>query len=142
VQYTVAPVMNQPQNGVPTLTGFRVTHILRAELTDVAGAGQVIDSLVQAGANRIYGVSFDFADPSALVRQARDAAMHDAQTKAEQLANLGGVTLGAPLVITEGVAPVPIDGSAAPGVRGGVPTAIQPGQQEVRVQVSVVYAIK
>ena len=36
-QYNVEPVMNYPQNGSPTVTGFRVTNIVNVKLRDLAG---------------------------------------------------------------------------------------------------------
>src|SRR5438270_2325991 len=100
-QYNVEPVMNYPQNQAPTVTSFRVTNIVNAKVRDITKAGKLIDDLVKSGANTIYGLSFGFSDPSALMKQAREQAMKDAKAKAEQLATLGGVGLGTPIVIDD-----------------------------------------
>lgn len=147
-QYNVEPVMNYNPNQAPTVTGFRVTNILNVKLRDSAKAGKLIDDLVSSGANTLYGVSFSFSDPSALMRQAREQAMTDARSKADQLATLGGVTLGAPILIEDGGSntppqPMMLGASDMQKSMAGAPaTPINPGQQEIRVDVSVQYAIK
>ncbi len=147
-QYNVEPVMNYNPNQPPTITGFRVTNILNVKLRDATKAGKLIDDLVSSGANTVYGVSFSFSDPSALMRQAREQAMTDAKSKADQLATLSGVTLGAPILIEDGGSntpppPVMMAGAAdSKSMAGMAPTPINPGQQEIRVDVSVQYAIK
>ncbi len=147
-QYNVEPVMDYRPNQSPTVTGFRVTNIVNVKLHDLTKAGKLIDDIVKSGANTIYGLSFGFSDPSALTKQAREAAMKDAQDKASQLAGLSGTTLGAPLTIDDGGANVPppvmdaMANSAATGKASAPQTPINPGQQEVRVDLSVVYGIK
>ena len=147
-QYNLEPVMNYNNpNQPPTVIGFRVTNILDVKVRDITKAGKLIDDLVASGANSVYGLSFGFSDPSALMRQAREKAVADARAKAEQLATLGGVTLGAPVFIEDGgsntpVPPIPMMASAEKAMGGGVATAITPGQQEIRVDVNVQYAIK
>ncbi|HKP54047.1 MAG TPA: SIMPL domain-containing protein [Chloroflexia bacterium] len=147
-QFNVEPVMEYRENQPPRVTGFRVTNILNVKLRDIAKAGKVIDDLVKAGANTVYGLSFGFSDPGALMKQAREQAMNDAKAKASELAALGGVTLGTPLLIDDGganVPPVVMDAGAVRNVAqdmAAMPVPINPGQQEIRVEVSVVYAIK
>lgn len=147
-QYSVEPVMNYRDNQPPEVTGYRVTNIVSVKLHDLTKAGKLIDSLVASGANSLYGISFGFSDPTALMRQAREAAMNDAKDKAGQLATLGGVALGAPIVIEDGGSNVPVppmaaDSGVAKSMAGGSPTTqITPGEQEVRADVSVTYAIK
>ncbi len=145
-QYSVEPVMVYRDNQPPVVTGFRVTNIVNVKLRDITRAGKLIDDLVKSGANTVYGLSFGFSDPAALMRQARERAMQDARAKAEQLASLGGVTLGTPIMITEGITstPPPVIPMAAAGSARDTASAtpIQPGQQEVRVEVQVIYSIK
>jgi uncharacterized protein YggE len=133
------------ENNKPRLNGYRVTNILNVKFRDVAKAGKLLDSVVAAGVNRIQSMSFGFSDPTASLKAARDAAMNDAKQKAQQLATLGGVGLGLPIIVQDAganVAPKPTDifFGADPGKTPSTPIA--PGEQEVRVEVSVVYAIK
>jgi len=148
-QYNVEPVMNYRENQPPEITGYRVTNMVSAKIRDIAKAGKTIDDLVKSGANSVYGISFGFSDPTALMRQAREQAVADARAKAEQLAQLNGVALGAVIQVVDGGQnlPVPVmqatmDMAAERGMAAGAPTPINPGQQEVRADVSIIYSIK
>ncbi len=145
-QYNVEPVMDYREGQSPTVTGFRVTNIVEVKIRDLSKASKLIDDLVKSGANTIYGLSFGFSDPSAVMKQAREAAVQDAREKAEQLAGLNGVTLGSVLVVDDGGSNVPgpvMEARASNSMaQDAALPPINPGQQEVRVEVSVVYGIK
>ena len=145
-QFSVEPVMDYRDGQTPTLTGFRVTHMLSVKIRDLGKAGQIIDDLVSSGANTVYGLSFGFSNPDALMSQAREQAVKDARARAEQLATLSGVSLGQIIVIEDGgsnTPPVPLAMPASDMARGAATSVpFQAGQQEVQVQVNVVYAIK
>ena len=47
-----------------------------------------------AGANSIYGITFDVQDKEAALATGRDQAMADAKAQAEELAKAAGATLG------------------------------------------------
>ena len=61
----------------------------------------MIDALAGAGANRLYGISFEMADPRPSVDAARRQAVADARAKAELYAEAAGVTLGPVVTIRE-----------------------------------------
>ena len=61
----------------------------------------MIDTLVGAGANEIGGINFMVSQASKLLDEAREKAVADARRKAEIYAKAAGVTLGAPLSISE-----------------------------------------
>jgi uncharacterized protein YggE len=148
-QYNVEPVMNYRDNQPPEITGYRVTNMVSAKIRDITKAGKTIDDLVKSGANSVYGISFGFSDPTALMRQAREQAVADARAKAEQLAQLNGVALGAVIQVVDGGQnmPVPVmqaamDMAAERGMAAAPASPINPGQQEVRADVNIVYSIK
>ena len=68
----------------------------------------MIDTLVGAGANDIGGINFMVSQASKLLDDAREQAIADARRKAEIYAKAAGVTLGAPLSISEEGAPGPM----------------------------------
>jgi hypothetical protein len=71
--------------------------------------------------------------------------MADAEAKAQQLANLAGVTLGKPTYISEGGGyTVPYyDAYRGTAEAGSAPTTpISAGEMEIRLSVQVVYSIK
>jgi uncharacterized protein YggE len=147
VSYTVTPQYDQQPNNPnqQVLRGYTVTNLVEVRTTNVAGLGPLIDDAVAAGATRIYGISFEASDMESLKSQARDQAMANASTKAQQLARDASVTLGKPIVIEEsdtgGVTPVQ---AIAPRVAAApaATTPIQPGQMQISTTVHVTYAIQ
>ncbi len=135
---------NEKQQEV--VIGYQVTNIVTAKIRDIAKAGTVIDAIAVAGGDltRIDSISFSVHDPSAYYEQAREKAMADAKAKAEQLAELGGITLGKPTYISESVVtPSPIypvrAEAAAPAI---AETPISAGETEISLIVQVTYAIQ
>ncbi len=128
--------------------GYRVSNMVLAKIRDIEKAGSIIDAVAKAGGDlvRIDGISFSIDDPSDYYEEARDKAMADARAKAEQLARLGGVKLGKPTYISEGISyPVPRPiyerAPAAAPVPAQVETPISPGEMKISLNVQVVYAI-
>ncbi|MFN8508813.1 MAG: SIMPL domain-containing protein [Dehalococcoidia bacterium] len=131
----------------PTITGYVVTNTITVTVRKLDGFSKLIDDAVKAGGNdaRLQSVRFGVEDTAKAAEQARQAAMADAKSKAEQLAKLGGVTLGKPRSITEtqGATPVyPASRSAgAPAADSGTSTPIETGTSKVTVDVTVRWAI-
>ena len=94
--------------GPATIVGYRASNRVTIRLRDVSKVASVIDTLVGAGANDIGGINFTVSQASKLLDEAREQAIADARRKAEIYAKAAGVTLGAPLSISEGSTPVPI----------------------------------
>jgi uncharacterized protein len=137
----------QPQNapnrtgGPPAIVGYRAGNHVTIRLRDVAKAASTIDLLVGAGATDIGGISFMVSNASKLLDEARGQAIADARRKAEIYAKAAGVTLGAPLSISEDGAPNPIPyRRMAVGITAPLPVA--QGEETLRVVVSVSWAIK
>ena len=76
------------------LTGYRVTRQMTAKVRDLDRLGDVLDGIVTAGANEVYGAQMSAADPSAADHEALRAAIGQARAKADALADAGGVTIG------------------------------------------------
>jgi uncharacterized protein YggE len=130
-----------PGSTATTEATYYVNNQVQVTLHDVSKLGDLLDKLVAAGANNIYGVSFGISDTSQLEDQARAKAVQDATNKAQSLAKLEGVTLGNVISVSETSGyPGPVYAAAA-GIGGGG-TPIQPGQLQVSVNLQVTYAIK
>lgn len=135
----------QPQNapnraGSPAITGYRASNHVTVRLHDVTKVASTIDMLVGAGANDIGGINFMVSQASKLLDDARTQAVADARRKAEIYAKAAGVTLGAPLSISEGGAPVPM--FRAKVATAMAPTPVAPGEETLSVTVNVTWAIK
>ena len=126
-------------------TGERVFHVdstLQVKVRDIDQAPSVIETAVEKGANNIYGLTYDIDDKSTLEAEARSKAMVDAEVRAKQLAAEIGVTLGDPILVSEGTSGgtiYPVAYERAVGMGGGPP--ISAGQLTVSLQVNITYAI-
>jgi len=131
---------NRP-GGPATIVGYRASNRVTVRLHDVSKVASVIDMLVAAGANDIGGINFTVSQASKLLDDAREQAIADARRKAEIYAKATGVTLGAPLSISEGGTPVPIPyRRMAAGMAPSAPVA--QGEETLQVTVAVSWAIK
>lgn len=130
------------QGGQPTGERYHVQHSFQVTVRDSALVGQVLADAVDAGANNVGGISFTISDTEALQREARAAAIADAQGRASQLAELAGVTLGEPIHVEETSynAPMMAVAEAASYARGGG-SPVQGGELAVNVTLRVTYAI-
>ena len=145
VQFSIEPQYDFSTR-IQTLRGYRVTNVINVTVRKVDDASKVIDDAVSAGGNNVVvrSISFSIEDPTSLRETAREEAMKDARARAGQLAKLGGVSLGGPISISEGTAVTPVPFLSAPRTGSGAEasTPIQPGELEVTVNVSVLYAIE
>jgi len=134
--------------GEEVVTGFRVSNMVSATIRELDKVGLIIDAVAAAGGDltRIHGVSFTVEDPTAYQKQARAKAFADAKAKAEQLAELAGVTLGKATYITEPMAwympPMPMPHGMPMVHDVGFVTPIMPGAQEIVIDVQVTFPIE
>jgi uncharacterized protein len=136
----------QPQNapnrtGSAAITGYRASNRVTVRLRDVAKVAGTIDMLVGAGANDIGGINFMVSQASKLLDDARTQAVADARRKAEIYAKAAGVTLGAPLSISEGGSPGPMPFRKMMGGMAAA-TPVAQGEETLSVTVNVSWAIK
>lgn len=131
-------------SGPPSVVGYRASNRISIKLRDVLKVAGVIDTLVTAGANDIGNINFTVTQASKLLDEAREKAVADARRKAEIYAKAAGVTLGAPLNISEEGAPVPTFRAktlaVAPMAAGAPPVA--QGEETLSVTISMTWAIK
>ena len=144
--YSVTVIEDYDDNGNPTGTRrFQVANALTLTIRDVEAAGGILDQLVAAGANVVYGISFDVSDPGPAVAQARTDATTDARSRADAYAAGLGVEVVGIQAVTEQSAPMPVArsvGSAdyeAAAAPASVPLAA--GSTDVTVTVEVVFLI-
>jgi uncharacterized protein YggE len=123
---------------------YRVSNMANVTIRDLDKVGDVLDAVIEAGANNIWGVSFSLDDPKVAQLDARADAIADAQARAQALAELNGVQLGPVMSVSEvlgsGQYPMPVALSAESAAAGG--GTISPGELEVSYQVQVAYFIE
>lgn len=129
--------------GTQQLQGYQASESLTATLGDLTKAGAQVSAAVSAGGNEVTvgGMNLELRGDSAAMKQARSAAMADAQVRAAQLTAAAGRRLGAVVAVSETVnsaGPMPYAAAARAGIPDAIP--IQPGTTPVSVTVTVVYA--
>ena len=129
---------NGPSSGV---TGYQASTSVAVTIHKVAQAGDLLEQVIAAGANYMYGMSFTIADPAPLAATARTNAIADAQARANAIAQDAGAQLGGLLEISEVVSGSSsvYDGKGAAAGAGG---AVQPGEQTITRQIQLVYALQ
>jgi uncharacterized protein len=140
-QLSIAPMFAQPSPGqqtAPAITGYSVSNNLTLTLRDIPRLGALLDKMVSAGANSIYGIGFGHNDPSALLDKARPLAVADARRKAEIYADAGGAKIGRLMVLTEdaGRQQMPVAFSRAFAAGAPAPTPIEAGEDKLTVAVT------
>ncbi len=121
---------------------YVVSNIVRVSTPDTSALGTLIDAGLNAGANRIYGVSFSLQDQAALNNQALQNAVADATSRAEVLATAIGATLGEIQSVRElSGAGIAIGGGYA--IQDSMSsTVISEGQLSVSTQVEVTFNLQ
>lgn len=147
MQFSISPIREReeppgrPEPGNGEITGYSVTHMLSVTIRDLDQVGTVLDQAVQAGANRVYDISFTRADLEPILQQARMEAMQNARVKAEQFANAADATVGEILTITEQTSPRPPT-SVVEEDEAAAPVPVQPGEERITVDVQVTYVLR
>lgn len=136
--------VTDPQTGTSTgEVAYHVSHSIQVTLRDLGQVGELLAAVIEAGANTISGVDFTVENPDALIEEARQEALKDAQAKAEQIAEGLDTVIERPILVEE------IGGGyAAPAARGTGGAAyevaappVSPGVFSVSVSVQVVYKL-
>jgi uncharacterized protein YggE len=124
------------------MQGYYVNNTIRVIVRDITKIGEVINVALGAGANSLYGLSFDLADRTALESQARALAMADAESRAQEYATLIGAQLGEVVVIVESGYSInlPLPFANVERAQAGGNAVISTGQLDVQMSVQVVYS--
>ena len=148
--FSISQVMRyDDKNQREVITGYTVSNTVVAKLRNIPKAGATIDAVVEAGGDytRFNGIDFSIEKPEQYYGQAREKAMADAKTKADQIAKLGGMTLGPATYVSESTYIPPTPGpimyrSTMDASGAGAPTSISAGELQVILNVQIAYAIK
>ncbi|MBI2442824.1 MAG: SIMPL domain-containing protein [Candidatus Levybacteria bacterium] len=142
--YSIYPNYDYTEGG-QRITGYNVSQNMEVRLKPIDQANRAIDVVTSDGANMVGGVSFvlDEKEQEKLEEQARKQAIDNAKKKAQELANLSGLRLGKVVSVYEspGIEPPGIytADKALEGRGAGEPTQIAPGENTVRITVSLSY---
>ncbi len=157
IDYSVSPQYAYQQAAVCTngycppgkqvLTGYEVSETLSVKVRDTKKAGDLLAGVGSRGASSVSSLDLTVANQDALEAQARDKAIVDAKTKAEQLAKSLGVSLVRIVGFSEnGNSPIPYPTtmSFAASADSGAPAApeLATGQNKITSNVTLMYEIE
>jgi uncharacterized protein YggE len=130
--------------GQSTGSNYGVDNTVYVTVRDLTKLGSLLNTAVSAGANNINSITFDVADKTAAMAQARQKAMANASSLASELAQTAGVMLGEIQAVSySDNSPIPYYGMGGGGASApNVSVPIQPGLTQITVTVSVTYTIK
>jgi len=134
-----------PQTGTPTgEKTYVVDNTVYVTVRQLDKLGDLLDTVIAAGANTVNSIQFDVADKEAALKDARADAVKDAKAQAQELADAAGVKLGDIQSISfYDNQPSPVfEGKGGGGAVAQAAVPIQPGQLTFTVTVSMTYDIK
>lgn len=129
----------------PKISGYQISHSVEATVRDISRIPAVVSGLTDKKVNNISNVSYTFSEEAKarLTAEARGKAVKDAKEKAKNIAQTAGVRLGKIVSISESSSfqPVPYGGIYAMGDRGGGGAPIEPGTQDIVLNVSLSFRV-
>ncbi|TSC81631.1 MAG: hypothetical protein G01um101420_945 [Parcubacteria group bacterium Gr01-1014_20] len=135
------------------ISGYELTQSVFVKVRELdknlGKISTILGSLPEMGINQISGVSFTVDDPEEFMVKAREEAFRKAHEKATAIAKANGISLGRVLNASE-FQNGPIYYGAydkagfggAPAMSLSVPAPLEPGTQEIVVNVNVTYALR
>lgn len=149
-QLVLTPVYQQggPRQQVPTeprIIAYRATNTVTVRLGDLSKIGPVIDAGIEAGANRVEGVSFQLRNDREARQDALRRAVAEARAKARAMAEALDVDLGPVLEAQEGGVTIEVPRSGGPRMMAmearSADTPVSPGEVTVTAEVTLRYRI-
>lgn len=149
--YNLNPVYDWTDQSGRTLKGYEIRQEVTIKVRDLDKVGKAIEVTTEKGANQIGGIGFTIDDPQELRKEAIKIAIEKAKIKAQELAMASGLEMGEIVNIYEnsnyfpsaGINKVYADEAFGMGGGGDIPTpTIEVGEQEIAVEVTLVYKVK
>lgn len=133
------------QSGQEKTSGYRAQNTLTVTFKDLDAIGDVFAAMTEAGADSIYGPTWELSENSTAISKALTKAIANARAKAEAIAADQGVQLGEALIISESSAsnwgPIYAEAAARTEDSSVTPPPIIPQNIEVAASVTVTYRI-
>jgi len=134
----------QPE-GERTLVGYEVRQSLQVKIRSLEEIGEIIQQGTEAGANQIGNVQFTIEEKEELKKEAREEAIRQAKSKAQDISSQLDVNLIRIINFSESISgPILYRESVmATGLGGAEGTPeIEPGQNKIESNVNISYEIK
>ena len=137
------------QEKVPRLLGYNVTQEISITLKDLSKYEDLMTQLLEAGVNRVDGVSFRLSEPRKYTDEARSKAVGAAKEKAAAMATELGQTIGKPWEVLEQGYNADLNGMTRGNANyaydkgaGAEESTVAPGQVTIRASVRVSFQLE
>ena len=137
-----------PTDSRQVADGYILPQSATVNTRDFEKTAAILAGLPSLGINQISGPNFQTEDPEKYQNEAREMAFKKARAKVDAMAKANGVSIRRVVTFSEGSnGPIyygRMEAAMADGKGGSMPPTptIEPGQNEVTVQVSVTYEIR
>jgi uncharacterized protein len=144
--FNVYPMQEYSPMGEIVGTVYVVNNTVNITVRNLQTMGELLDSVVRAGANNIHSIHFDVENKEEAIKEGRRLAIANARQTATELADAAGVQLGdlVNLNVYSSGSPIPVfEGKAYGGVgsaSANVPVAA--GQMILFINADLTYEIK
>ena len=142
--FSVYPQTNYDDKGEITAITYVVNNQVSVTVRDIDDLGGVLNEVVKAGANSLYGIEFGVADREEALNTAMELAVENAQARADILAVAAGAKLGEAQTIStySGGGGIVYGRGADTAEFMSMDVPVSAGQLEVVVEVSMVFELK
>ena len=126
------------------IVGYAINQNLKVKIRDLDKIGEILSEIVNYGANSVSGPNFTIDDKEVYLEKAREKAIKNAKEKAEKIAKTAGFKLGRIISIYESTPyePYPVMLREMGSIEEISKPQIEPGSQEIKVQVNITFEIK
>lgn len=143
--YSLSPKYEYTK-GKSLLVGYILNQNLEVTVRKLEAIGEILDGAVKNGANQINSVSLFVDKPEELKNKAREEAVNQAKEKAALASKTAGFRLGRLVGFNEGFSGEPpvFFEALGKGVGGDIASSpqIEPGTQEIKVNITLTYLLK
>ncbi len=130
------------------ITGYTLTQTALVKIRDLGKVAKIVGGLSELGVNQIGSVTFEIEEPDKYLIEARTEAFNKANQKAREMAALNGVRIKRVINFSEySSGPIypyrTLEGKGGGDIISAAPLPpIEPGTEELTLQVSVTYEIE
>jgi hypothetical protein len=129
------------------IVGYTITLAVKVKVRELSKVGELLSGVVIFGANSTSALTFSIDDLEKVQSQARDIAIQKANMKAQEIAASAKVRLGKIVSISESFqTPFFLRESAqdflAAQALQATPPVVEPGSQEVKANINIIYEIR
>lgn len=144
--YSIYPIRGDFQAGPSKITAYEASTNLQIKVRNIDKVNSVIDAATASGANEVSGINFEVEDRQKAENEARQKAVDAAKKKAADASRIAGFRLGRIVNYSENTGgfppPIPMRAMGAVEKLDIQPTQVEPGSQEITIQVTLSYEIQ